>query len=416
LSNLHPMSYTQISANVMMLITLIALLLPVSARIGREQEHPRTGNGVAPTLDPDGKVSMLEIVSELHFRDETTPEIKLELFQQNAQLLSPSDADVRGNSSKSFQDSPSMPKAEDAKQGLSLQQQKHQAPFGAPEISEIPTTEQWLQQKWNYYWSCLNIVFLIKAGCMMSNVVFQLSPYPTIKRIRSEKDTGDFDAAPLVSIAFGCVQWSFYGTFAWLVTGKNGFLIVVYANCFGAFVGIFYVLSYQTYCQCQKARSKLHKYLQMVRNLMIIEAIAIFAFPVERALLFCGAVASSSTIFSAFAPWTAVPAAISTKNSEKMPLTLLGASLVSSSLWLVCGLLLWDVWIMVPNCVGVLSNILLVGIAAKYHNVNTKQLALEGKAKECKYDCHATLDEKLPLWQAESTSQQESSGSSGGTF
>merc|ERR1719428_1681502 len=116
-----------------------------------------------------------------------------------------------------------------------------------------------------------------------------------------------------------------------------------------------------------------------------------------------------STIMSACAPWSSIPTVISTQSSERMPLPLLGASLISSGLWLVCGLLLWDVWIMVPNFVGVLSNILLVGIAAKYHNVNTKQLALEGKAKECKYDCHATLDEKLPLWQAESTSQQESS-------
>lgn len=247
---------------------------------------------------------------------------------------------------------------------------------------------------------------------MMSNVVFQLSPYPSIKKIRLEKDTGDFDAAPLVSIAFSCVQWTSYGIFAWLVTGKAGFLIVVYANGFGAFLGIFYVLSYQTYCQCAKARRKLYQYYQMVGNLVIIQMCAIGMLSLERALLFCGAIASLATIVSALSPWTTVPTVISTKSSERMPLPLLGASLVSSGLWLVCGLLLWDVWIMVPNFVGSISNVLLVGIALKYQNGPAEKPVLTCKDKDCAYDIPPALDEKIPLWSAE----QDFSGSSGGTF
>jgi len=257
---------------------------------------------------------------------------------------------------------------------------------------------------------------------MMSNVVFQLSPYPTVKKIRCDKDTGDFDAAPLVSIAFGCVQWSFYGTFAWLVTGKTGFLIVVYANCFGAFVGMFYVLSYQTYCQCQKARNKLYQYYQMVGNLVIVQVCAIYTLSVDRALLFCGAVASMTTIMSACAPWTTVPTTIATQNSEKMPVALLGASLVSSGLWLICGLILWDVWIMVPNFVGILSNVVLVGIALKYQDVQMRKTVqkdftdTEAKVITSEDRFAATMDEKLPLWQQDTTLQQKSSGCSGGTF
>lgn len=253
----------------------------------------------------------------------------------------------------------------------------------------------------------------------MSNVVFQLSPYPAIKKIRIEKDTKDFDAAPLVSIAFGCVQWSFYGMFAKIVTGKAGFLIVVYANCFGTFVGGFYVLSYHMYCRCPQARSKLYQYYQMVGNLILIQGCVIFTLPLERALLFCGCIASISTIVSALSPWSTVSAVISTQNSESMPVPLLGASLISSGLWLICGLLLWDVWIMVPNLIGTVSNILLVGIALKYqmHEIE-KSVSTEQPCKACHADCEsgglakAPLDEQLPLWSWERSSW----GSSGGTF
>jgi uncharacterized protein with PQ loop repeat len=365
---------------------------------------------------------MLEVISELHVRDETTPEIAF--YQQKTQLKPSRDASITGNISRSLRQSFSKT-TEDEKHGLLLQQQKQNVPFEMqPEIGERPA-EHWFRQQWNYYWSCLNVVFMIKAACMMSNVVFQLSPYPTVKKIRSDKDTGDFDAAPLVSIAFSCVQWSFYGTFAWIVTGKNGFLVVVYANCFGAFVGLFYVLSYQTYCQCPKARSKLFQYYQMVGNLIIVQVCAIFTLTVERALLFCGAVASLTTIMSACAPWTTVPTTIATRSSHKMPIPLLGASLVSSGLWLICGLILWDVWIMVPNFVGILSNVVLVGIALKYQDAQLEKSQLKeagackAKPKEdvLKIDVFAaTMDEKLPLWQHDNALQQKSSGCSGGTF
>ena len=44
------------------------------------------------------------------------------------------------------------------------------------------------------------------------------SPFPQVSRWDIRKCTGDADAAPFVSIAFGGCQWCFYGMFAWLVT------------------------------------------------------------------------------------------------------------------------------------------------------------------------------------------------------
>lgn len=404
----------------MSLISFTALLLPVMvvmAQVGNdpqdiakvsthgthdvelERERASHWDGVPPLLGPVEAISMLEVVADLHLHDETTPQSKL--VQLGHPVIEQPNLKVTDNSggsssSKSFRQLSPIAEGSHSETGVST------------------AREQWLEQQWHYYWNCLNVVLLIKAACMMSNVVVQLSPYESIKKIRSDKNTGDFDAAPLVSIAFGCVQWSFYGIFAWLVTGKAGFLIVVYANAFGAFVGIFYVVSYHTYCQCQKTRSKLFQYYQMVGNLIIIQACAIWSFSLERALLFCGAIASMSTIVSALAPWTAVPTVISTRSSDRMPVPLLAASLVSSGLWCVCGLVLWDVWIMVPNIVGMLSNVLLVVIALMYQSWASTQLVSkeEEKPKKREYDVPCTLDEKLPVW----SPHKANLGSSGGTF
>jgi len=69
---------------------------------------------------------------------------------------------------------------------------------------------------------------------------------------------------------------------------------------------------------------------------------------------------------------------------------------------------------MVPNIVGILSNIFLIVIALKYQSwpIMQKMLKQDEKSKICSHDVVSALDEQLPMW----SSQKENSGSSGGTF
>eukprot|EP00438_Fugacium_kawagutii_P007211 Skav218000 [mRNA] locus=scaffold2344:67597:68439:- [translate_table: standard] len=50
------------------------------------------------------------------------------------------------------------------------------------------------------------------SGC--GSQVVQISPYPQVQRWEASGCTGDSDAAPYVSIAFGGWQWCYYGLFA----------------------------------------------------------------------------------------------------------------------------------------------------------------------------------------------------------
>merc|ERR1719321_994280 len=117
----------------------------------------------------------------------------------------------------------------------------------------LPDSVRYNRSWWNNFkmnvLQTISLFLVLKMACMMSNLFFQVSPYGLVKRWRDEGNTGQADAAPLVSIFFGCCQWCFYGCFAWYVTGKTGFLVIVYANAIGMFLGAFYVSSFQQFCK-----------------------------------------------------------------------------------------------------------------------------------------------------------------------
>lgn len=251
------------------------------------------------------------------------------------------------------------------------------------------------------WWNGISYFFFVKAACMLSNVVFQVSPFPLVQKIRQEKDTGDADAAPLVSIAFGCIQWSFYGIFAWIVTGKAGFLVVFYANCFGAFLGIFYVVCFTMHCNSEAARESLLMYYRIITSLIFVQVCAMISLSHENALLFSGCIASCCTVASALAPMTVVPSVLESQSSAQVPLSIVSASLVSGLLWLLCGVILWDAWIAVPNTLALCMNIFLLALVARYPHSEQTSL-LPGMVK--------TMSNK-PL-----SSLEETVACSGGTF
>merc|ERR1719484_505587 len=99
----------------------------------------------------------------------------------------------------------------------------------------------------------ITFALVIKVLCMAGNVLVQVSPYPQVNRWESRGCTGEADAAPYVSIAFGGCQWCFYGMFAWIVTSRSGFLILVHSNCLGAVLGTYYVVAFLRNCRNEDA-------------------------------------------------------------------------------------------------------------------------------------------------------------------
>merc|ERR1740117_2163794 len=118
----------------------------------------------------------------------------------------------------------------------------------------------------------------------MSNILFQASPLPAAKLFMEQGDTGDTDSAPFISIAYGSSQWCFYGLFAFIVTGKRGFLVLVYSNIVGACLGIFYVFTFQRNCKNEEVMYMSNMYFRVLGTLVGVQLICMAVLPAVRAL------------------------------------------------------------------------------------------------------------------------------------
>jgi uncharacterized protein with PQ loop repeat len=202
-------------------------------------------------------------------------------------------------------------------------------------------------------------------------MVFQISPFPLIKSIVSKKDTGDVDAAPLICIAFGCCQWTFYGTFAWWVTNKGGFLVLVYANVMGALLGILYVMLYHFHCKSEEWWRQLILYYRVAIMVVLFQLLILLCCPRQQALMFVGAIASCCSLLTAVSPLFGLPRVMQLKCSKSIPLPLVLASSVSALLWAACGIQLNDPMITWPNIIAIGANTILLGFAAYYPQEET---------------------------------------------
>lgn len=205
-------------------------------------------------------------------------------------------------------------------------------------------TRSWL----SWFRFTISFALVIKALCISSSIIYQASPLPMVKQF-SVCGTGDSDSAPLVSIAYGCSQWCFYGLFAYFVTRKSGFMVLVYANMFGAVLGTYYVYTFKMNCHSAQLLQKFRFYLQVLSTVVVAQLISILVLPPVRALFFSGLISSVWGVVSSLSLLTTLPTVWRTKSSSSLPGPLLWASMLTSCLWLVCGVMLRDSYIIVPN-------------------------------------------------------------------
>jgi hypothetical protein len=221
------------------------------------------------------------------------------------------------------------------------------------------------------YWKWLQYITfgaIVKVSCIIGNVLSQLSPYPSVKKFRTKGDTGDFDALPLVSIGFNGLQWCFYGLFAWWITGNHAFMILLYANICGAIAGTYYTYYFHHLCRCEKGFSWLCRYYNIIIGILLSQALAAVVLPMRSAMFFEGFMASICSVAVAISPIACLKTVLRTGSTEAMPRELAFVSLISAVLWLTCGIMLVDWWIIVPNIVGIFAGLLAMALLYIYPN------------------------------------------------
>jgi len=199
-----------------------------------------------------------------------------------------------------------------------------------------------------------SFTFVLKSLCMISNMTYQVAPIPHVQKFHKRQNTGDADSAPFITMLYGSMQWSFYGCFAYFVTGKSGFLVLVYSNVFGCVLGSYYVYGFLMNCKSERSLQRLSFYYRLMSVFVLMQICAIMTSETVNALFFVGLVSSICSIMGAGSLLTTLPQVIETQCSASINLPLLVTGVLSCSLWLVCGIVLHDIWILGPNVVGLL--------------------------------------------------------------
>jgi uncharacterized protein with PQ loop repeat len=192
-------------------------------------------------------------------------------------------------------------------------------------------------------------VAVIKAICVMSNMVVQVSPFPQVRNWEALGDTGETDAAPYVSIAYGGMQWCFYGLFAYMVTWQSGFLILIEANSLGAMLGAYYTATFFRVCKSESSKASACNYLSAAASLAVFQVCTIGLIPLQRALLLVGLVSAFCSFAGALSVLVTTPQVIKTRNARSIAGPLVTANMVSSFAWIICGCILGDRLIIIPS-------------------------------------------------------------------
>jgi len=228
----------------------------------------------------------------------------------------------------------------------------------------------------------LTFALVIKSMCLAGNVLVQVSPFSQVKRWESRGDTGEVDPAPYVSIAFGGWQWCFYGSFAFLVTQRSGFLILVHSNCLGAVLGTYYAITFYRNCRNLEMLDSFHRYLSAVASLVVLQACQLCVLPPERALFVTGLISSFCSFVGAMSMLVVVPQVIRTRDSKAIAGPLVVANMLSAIVWCICGWMLEDLLVAGPNVIATLSSGMCVYLKYKYPSSSSDDEPCACKDKE----------------------------------
>ncbi|KAG5058527.1 hypothetical protein AAZX31_05G189000 [Glycine max] len=176
-----------------------------------------------------------------------------------------------------------------------------------------------------------------------------LAPVPTFYRVCKKKTTEGFQSLPYVAALFTSMLWIFY---AYIKTGE---ILLITINAFGCFIETVYLVIYIIYCP-KKARFFTFKMIFLFNvGVIFLVVLLTHVLAKERTarieLLGWICVVLSTSVFAA--PLSIIKVVIRTKSVEFMPITLSLLLTVSATMWMAYGILLRDIYVTLPNFVGI---------------------------------------------------------------
>ena len=189
-------------------------------------------------------------------------------------------------------------------------------------------------------------------GIIVALILF-LSPVPTIRRIFRERNSLEYSQLPFICQV---VESSFWTLWAISVGDRLEMLV---NNIIGISFMLIYIIIFSSFVPASK-RSTTALHLSVAAVLVGVGVAALCLLPKSAGSLSLSIAAVVLNCIKYASPLSVARMVVQTKSVEFLPLPLTLACFACSVLWGTYGLLLNDMWILVPNIAGVVCSILQV--------------------------------------------------------
>ncbi|KAB2632948.1 bidirectional sugar transporter SWEET4-like [Pyrus ussuriensis x Pyrus communis] len=215
-------------------------------------------------------------------------------------------------------------------------------------------------------------------GNVISFILF-LSPVQTFVRIWKKGSVEQYSPVPYLATLFNCMAWALYG----LPVVHPNSLLVVTINGSAIFIELSYVILFLIFSSDKKQRLKVLLVLLLELGFMALLAFLVIklAHTHNKRSLIVGLVCILGNIMMYASPLSVMKLVITTKSVEYMPFFLSLFSFFNSVAWFTYALIRFDIFLTIPNGLGLLFGSAQLLLYATYYK-NTKRLMAEKKARQ----------------------------------
>ncbi|KAK8953769.1 Bidirectional sugar transporter SWEET4 [Platanthera zijinensis] len=213
-----------------------------------------------------------------------------------------------------------------------------------------------------------------------------LSPLPTFIRIWKHKSVEQFSVIPYVATLMNCMLWVVYG----LPIVHPHSTLVITINGSGTAIELSYIVLYLIFSRGARRLKALLLFVGAVAFVAVVTVLALSLLHThERRTLVVGILCVIFCVMMYLSPLSVMffnltrgvqRMVIQTKSVEFMPLSLSVASFFNGLCWTIYALIRFDLFITIPNCLGLVFSMAQLVLFAVYYKSTKRQIA-ERKAK-----------------------------------
>ncbi|EKX53338.1 hypothetical protein GUITHDRAFT_101039 [Guillardia theta CCMP2712] len=195
-------------------------------------------------------------------------------------------------------------------------------------------------------------LFPVQIVALIATIAQYLSPYPVIRRIARQNNTGHFSYLPYLTNFINSCLSTFYG---FLI--RDTFVMML--NSFGVTVTAAYLFAYQRYYH-----GRMRLLVEIFLSLVTLLGACYQASNMEesKGRYFLGAAQNFISIACFVAPLATVRVVFESRSAESVPFLLALMNFFSSLSWYFYGVIIDDWFVQLPNLLGIFFSLMQLSL------------------------------------------------------